>query len=82
MNGSSRFAGHRGELAFAKGLLGSIDQHVAILELEAWIEIAHELKKTGDRIASVVWAVPFLARLNPFAHSSFAFQDSEQESCQ
>jgi len=54
MNGSSRFAGHRGELVFPKGLVGSIDQHLDILEFEAWKEIAHELEKTGDRVASLL----------------------------
>ncbi len=54
MNGSSRLARHRGELVFAKSLLRSIDQHLNILEFEAWKEIAHELEKTGDRFASLV----------------------------
>jgi hypothetical protein len=54
MNGSSCFALHRGELVFAKGLLRSIDQHLDILEFEAGKEIAHELEKTGDRVASLV----------------------------
>ena len=54
MNGSARLARHRGELVFAKSLLRSIDQHLNILEFEAWTEIAHELEKTGDRFASLV----------------------------
>jgi hypothetical protein len=48
MNGSSRFAGHRGGFEFPKGLVGSIDQHLDILELETGIEIEHGLEKTGE----------------------------------
>jgi hypothetical protein len=54
MNGSSRFAGHRGELEFPKSLVGSIDQHLDILELETGTESAHGLEKTGDRVAAPV----------------------------
>src|SRR5260370_41772146 len=54
MNGSSRFAGHRGGLEFRKGLVGSIDQHLDILELETRIEIEHGLEKTGDRVPAPV----------------------------
>jgi hypothetical protein len=65
MNRSSRFARHRGELVFAERLLGGIDQHFDILELEAWIKIAYELEKTGDRIPSLVLyceGIPNVAR--------------------
>ena len=56
MNGSSRFAGHRIGLEFCKGLAGSIDQHLDILELETGIDIEHGLEKAGDRVAAfVLW---------------------------
>jgi hypothetical protein len=51
MNGPSRFAGHRIGLEFRKGLVGSIDQQLDILELETGIEIEHGLEKPGDRVA-------------------------------
>src|ERR1700735_3901557 len=54
MNGSSRFAGHRSSLEFSKDLVGSIDQHLGILELEAGIDIEHGLEKAGDRVSAPV----------------------------
>src|SRR5580658_301095 len=54
MNGSPRFAGHRSGLEFCKDLIGSIDQHLGILELETGIDIEHGLEKTGDRVSAPV----------------------------
>jgi hypothetical protein len=54
MNGSSRFARHRSSLEFCKDLVGSIDQHLGILELEAGIDIEHGLEKGGDRVSASV----------------------------
>src|ERR1700689_5372910 len=54
MNGSSRFARHRSSLEFCKDLVGSIDQQLGILELEAGIDIEHGLEKGGDRVSASV----------------------------
>src|SRR5580704_11338362 len=54
MNGSSRFAGHRSGLEFCKDLVGSIDQHFRILELETGIDVEHGLEKSGDRVSAPV----------------------------
>src|ERR1700693_4823618 len=54
MNGSSRFARHRSGLEFCKDLVGSIDQHLGILELETGIDVEHGLEKASDRVSALV----------------------------
>src|SRR6202042_1939371 len=54
MNSSSRFARHRSGLEFCKDLVGSIDQHLGILELETGIDVEHGLEKAGDRVSARV----------------------------
>src|ERR1700746_533796 len=54
MNGSPRVARHSSGLEFCKDLVGSIDQHLSVLELETGIDVEHGLEKAGDRVSALV----------------------------
>jgi hypothetical protein len=72
MNGSSRFARHRGELLFAKGLIGNFYQHFDVLELKAPIEIPPESEEATHLLTSLIgpWKPKSWVRLGPAAKLS------------